>query len=240
MSTVPPSDRPQGSYGGAPPAPGWHGPAAAPGWTDPSVQPPPVAAGRSGAWSPPGTGYREPVPADPAYQATTAWPAGRGAEAGYRAPRARRAGSSWLAVAPALFASVALSVGVAVLFLGNLFVALGAPSGTSGRDRLLQFLTPADLATVVALALAVALVVLQRHMPVDNPVVGPRGGRVRSVALLAGVVAAFVTVAAMLRAIVFLTVPHQTGAVKVGDFVAELAIVLIAAAVAAWALRQRW
>jgi hypothetical protein len=205
------------------------------------VAPPVRGPAPSGAWAEPASGYRDPVSADPAYQPTTAWPGGPGAEAGYRQPaRARRTGPNWMMVAPALFASAALSIGVIVLFLGNLFIALGAPRGTSGRDRLLQFLAPADLATAVALAVAVALVVLQRHMPSDSPVVGSRGGRVRSVALLAGVMAAVVALGALLRGIVYLTVPNQPGAVKIGDFIVELAVVLVAGAVAAWALRHRW
>jgi hypothetical protein len=143
-------------------------------------------------------------------------------------------------VAPALVASVAISIGVVVLFLGNLFVALGAPSGTAGRDRLLQFLAPAELATAAALVLAVALVVLQRSRGGEAPVVEARGGRVRTIALVAGAVAAVVAVAAVLRGFVYLTVPHLTGAVKIGYFINHLAVAVIAGAAAVWSLRNRW
>jgi hypothetical protein len=143
-------------------------------------------------------------------------------------------------VAPALFASVAISLGIVVLFLGNLFVALGAPSGTAGRDRLLQFLAPAELATAAALVLAVALVVLQRARGGEAPIVEARGGRVRTIALVAGGVAAVVAFAAVLRGFVYLTVPHLTGAVKIGYFINHLAVAVIAGAAAVWSLRNRW
>ncbi len=246
MSSVPPYDRPS-ETGWRDPAPaspapgGWAQPPAAEGtYPDPTyAAPSPGHAGPGAA----GAGYAPPGYGDPAYQPTTAWdPEGRGAPPArdYRPPRARRSGPSFAAIAPALFASALISIGVLVLFLGNLFIALGAPRGTSGRDRLLQFLLPTDLATAAALVLAVALVVLQRQMPVGAPVVGSRGGRVRSIALLAGGVAIFLAAAALVRGIVFLTVPHTPGAVKLGDFIGELAAVIVAGAAAWWALRQRW
>ncbi len=233
MSTVPPYERPD---------PGYRDPAAPPGWRgDPApAGPPPVGGAPPGAWTQPPPGYAapnypDPNYPDPAYQQRPGWNG-----PGYRQPRVRRSGPGLATVAPALFASLIISIGVIVLFFGNLFIALGAPHGTPGRDRLLQFLAPADLATAAALVLAVALVVLQRQLPGDAPVVGPRGGRVRSIALLAGGVAAFVALAALVRGIVFLTVPHQPGAVKLGDLIAELAVMAVAGAAAWWALRHRW
>jgi hypothetical protein len=235
MSTVPPYQRPETTYGGAPPDPGYRDPAAAPpGWRgDPGpAAPPPTTPPPPGAWAQPPPGYAD-YP-DPAYQQQG------GYGPGYRQPRVRRTGPGLATVAPALFASLVISIGVVVLFLGNLFIALGAPHGAAGRDRFLQFLSPADLATAAALVLAVALVVLQRQMPTEAPVVGPRGGRVRTIALVAGGVAAFVALAALVRGIVFLTVPHQPGAVKLGELIAELAVVAVASAAAWWALRHRW
>jgi hypothetical protein len=251
MSSVPPYDR-RTEAGWRDPAPapaapgssGWgQPPAADPTYPDPNYAAPGYAG--PGPAAPAAPGYGAPGYADPAYQPTTAWgPGDRGVAPApeYRPPRARRTGPSFASVAPALFASVLISIGVLVLFLGNLFVALGAPRGTAGRDRLLQFLSPGDLATAAALVLAVALVVLQRQLPAGAgaPIVGPRGGRVRSIALLAGGVAAFLACAALVRGIVFLTVPHTPGAVKLGDFIGELAAVIVAGAAAWWAFRQRW
>jgi hypothetical protein len=141
-------------------------------------------------------------------------------------------------VAPALFASLVISVGILVLFLANLLIALGAPKGTPGRDRFLQFLSPADLAAAAALVLAVALVALQRRLPGDGASIGPPAGRVRTIALIAGAVGAVVALAALLRGIVFLTLPHQPGAAKVGYFIAHLVVVAVAGAAAAWGLRS--
>jgi hypothetical protein len=237
MSSVPPYQRPEQTYGAAPPDAGYRDPAVAPpGWRGdagpagpaPATPPPP------GAWAQPPPGYADPNYPDPAYQPQ----AGYGP--GYRQPRVRRTGPGLATVAPALFASLIISIGVVVLFIGNLFVALGAPHGTAGRDRFLQFLAPADVAVAAAMVLAVALVVLQRQMPADSPVVGARGGRVRSIALVAGGVAAFVALAAVVRGFMILTVPHQPGAVKFGELVAALAVAAIAASAAWWALRHRW
>jgi hypothetical protein len=237
MSSVPPYQRPERTYGGAPPDPGYRDPTAAPpGWQgDPGpAGPAPATPPPPGAWAQPPPGYADPNYPDPAYQPQ----AGYGP--GYRQPRVRRTGPGLATVAPALFASLIISIGVVVLFFGNLFIALGAPHGTPGRDRFLQFLAPADLASAAALVLAVALVVLQRQLPADAPVMGSRGGRVRTIALLAGGVAAFVALAALVRGIVFLTIPHQPGAVKLGDFIAELGVMAVAGAAAWWALRHRW
>jgi hypothetical protein len=238
MSTAPPNE-PTRSYGGAPPAGGWQGPGAGPtagGYAYPETYPeappvaPPVPPAPPAGWAQTPPGY-----ADPAYNQAY------GQAPGYRPRRARRTGPSYITVAPALVASLAICIGIIVQFLGNLFVALGAPKGTAGRDRLLQFLSTADLAAAAALVLAVGLVVLQRQGPgVAAPVVGPRGGRVRSIALVAGVVAVVVAFAALLRGIVYLTVPHQPGAVKIGYFIVSLAVALIASAAAAWSLRSRW
>ncbi len=239
MSTVPPSERPEAPYGPGGPAPGWQDPAAPPGWRGQQIPPAPVDHGPPpGVYAPPPPGYGDPNYPDPAYQPTTAWSGGP--DPRYRPRRPRRTGPSFVTVAPALFASLAISVAIVVLFLGNLFVALGAPSGTAGRDRLLQFLAPAELATAAALVLAVALVVLQRARGGEAPIVEARGGRVRTIALVAGVVAAVVAFAAVLRGFVYLTVPHLTGAVKVGYFINHLAVAVIAGAAAVWSLRARW
>lgn len=209
------------------------------------MQPPPVGGAAPGGWAQPAPGYPQPGYAEPghrppegaAYPPTTAW--GGGAESVYQPP-VRRTGPSWATTAPALLASLMISVGVIVLFFGNLFIALGAPRGTSGRDRLLQFLSAGDLGAAAALVLAVALVVWQRSRPEAGALAGARGGRLRMVALLAGAVAGLVALAALLRGFVLLTVPHTPGAVKVGDLIAHLAIVVIAGAAAWWSLRTRW
>jgi hypothetical protein len=239
MSSVPPSERPEALYDPGRGAPGWQDPAAPPGWRGRQTPPPPVDPGPPpGAYAQPPPAYADPNYPDPAYQPTTAWPGGP--DPRYRPRRPRRTGPSFITVAPALFASLAISIGVVVLFLGNLFVALGAPNGTAGRDRLLQFLAPAELATAAALVLAVALVVLQRQRGGEAPIVEARGGRVRTIALVAGGVAAVVAFAAVLRGFVYLTVPHLTGAVKVGFFINHLAVAVIAGAAAVWSLRNRW
>ena len=205
------------------------------------VPPPPVGEAAPGGWGRPAPGYAEPGyrPVDGgAYPPTTAW--GAGAEGGYQPAPVRRRAPGWASTAPALLASLMISVGVIVLFFGNLFIALGAPRGTSGRDRLLQFLAAGDLGAAAALVLAVALVVWQRSRPEGASVAGPRGGRLRTVALLAGAVAGVVALAALLRGFVLLTVPHTPGAVKVGDLIAHLGIVIIAGAAAWWSARTRW
>jgi hypothetical protein len=136
-----------------------------------------------------------------------------------------------------LIASLAISIGVIVLFVANLFVALGAPSGTAGKVKLLEFLSPADVSVAAATILAVALVALHQLRPTrrDEPV------RVRApahaVALIAGIVGAIVAVAAVVRAIVSLTIVEK-GALKAGNFIDGMAAALVAAAAAFWGLHR--
>ncbi len=86
----------------------------------------------------------------------TGWPSGPPGP-GYAPPRRRRSGTAMVTAAPAVAASLAISLAVGLLFLANLFIALGAQNGTPGRDRLLQFLSPGDLAVAAIMVLAVAL-----------------------------------------------------------------------------------
>jgi hypothetical protein len=138
-----------------------------------------------------------------------------------------------------------ISVGVVVLFFANLMMALGAPAGTRGNVRLLQFLSPADLAVGVFLMVAIALSVL----PSDVAQTGPRPRDASTpprstpnlfhpseVRLVAGVVSVSVAVAALLRAIVVLTVSNEHVVLKLGSMIDGLAAVLVASAAAMWAL----
>ena len=221
------------------------------------LPPPPPSSGGSqpGTWSqtPPtyqapgyqAPGYQAPGYQTPGYQAATDWQPSNQSPSGYAVRPAatppQPSAPSLLTAAPALAASMAITIGVAVLFLADLFIALGAATGTPGRDRLLEFLSPADLAVGVAMIVAVALVWLHRQRSaVDaGTVAGPPGAQAGMVAMLAGAVAALVGAAALLRGIVDLTVPHQHGAIKVGHFIDALAAALVAAAAALWALRSR-
>jgi hypothetical protein len=138
------------------------------------------------------------------------------------------------AVAPPLLASLALSAGVVLLFFANLLIAIGDTVGTPGNIRLLQFLTPADVAVGAIMILAVALVALVPAAVAASPAVPPAVVR-----LTAGAVAAFVALAAFVRAITVLTVGHQHGAIKVGNMFDALAAVLVAGVGALWAFRTR-
>ncbi|HSS10296.1 MAG TPA: hypothetical protein VLL25_10445 [Acidimicrobiales bacterium] len=142
-----------------------------------------------------------------------------------------------VAGSPALIASFAISVGVIVLFVANLFIAFGAPSGTSGRVKLLEFLSPADVSVAAAMILAVALVALhqQRRTPGDEP--AKHRAAAHGIALVAGIVAAVVTVAAIVRAIVSLTITEK-GVLKAGNFIDGIAAALVAAAAALWGLHR--
>ncbi|MDQ6616798.1 MAG: hypothetical protein M3083_19130 [Actinomycetota bacterium] len=131
------------------------------------------------------------------------------------------------ATPPQLIASGAISAGVVVLFIANLLIALGLPTGTAGNVRLSQFLSPADVAVAAILILAVALVSL---VPV------PEAANAR---MLAGIVAAAVVAAGLLRAIVVLTISQEHVAVKLGNMIDALAAVLVAAAAAFWALKPK-
>jgi len=145
-----------------------------------------------------------------------------------------------------LLASLAISVGVVVLFVANLFVALGDPAGTPGNVRLLQFLTPADLAVAAIMIVAVALVAMAptRAVAPASPTVPIASGAPPELApttvrAIAGVVAVLVVVGAFVRAITVLTISHQHGAIKVGNMFDALAAVLVAAVAVFWAQRQR-
>lgn len=151
------------------------------------------------------------------------------------APKPRR--PSLVTTAPAALASLAISVGVILLFLANLLIAVGAPAGATGRERFLQFLSPADLAVGAALALAVALVVLHGREAAE-----PGAAAVPSIAsigLIAGIVAAAVAAAALFRGITELTIPHQHAAVKLGELVDSIAAIVVAGAAAVWGLYKK-
>jgi hypothetical protein len=147
---------------------------------------------------------------------------------------------------PQLVASAAISAGVVVLFIANLFIALGQPTGTAGNVRLLQFLAGADLAVGAILVLAVALVALappSALAPIEPTIPGPAvagsAARPDLFRLVAGFVSVAVAAAGLVRAIAVLTIAHQSGAVKLGNMIDALAAVALAAAAAYWALRPR-
>jgi type IV secretory pathway VirB2 component (pilin) len=135
-----------------------------------------------------------------------------------------------------LIASLAISVGVVIVFVANLFIALGAPGGTSGKVQLLQFLSPSDVAVAAAMVLAVALVALHQQRPAgpDEPA---HRAAAHFIALVAGVVGALVALAAVVRAIVSLTVSEK-GFLKAGGFVDGMGSALVAAAAALWGLHR--
>ncbi len=148
-------------------------------------------------------------------------------------------GRGFLAAIPLpVVASVAISAGVVLLFVANLLIALGEPTGTPGNVRILQFLSPADVAVGAILVLAVAFVAILAAAAPRRP--SPRRGRTwvlgpADVRLVAGVVAATVAAAALVRAIVSLTVAHQRVAIKLGNLVDGLAAVLVALVATLWA-----
>jgi hypothetical protein len=139
-------------------------------------------------------------------------------------------------IPPSMLASLAISVGVAVLFIANLLIALGQPAGTPGNIRLLQFLSPGDVAVGAIMILAVALVALT---PLADGVPSVARKGTAEIRLIAGVVAATVAAAALIRAVVVLTVSHQHAAVKLGNMLDALAALVVAAAAAYWALKPR-
>lgn len=141
----------------------------------------------------------------------------------------------WKAYTPSLVCSAAISAGIILLFLANLLVALGEGSGTPGNVRLLQFLSPADVAVAALLVLAVALVVLGPTAKSSEPAfLGAEDVR-----LMAGFVAVAVGAAAFVRAIVVLTIAHEHAVLKLGNMVDALAAVLVAAAAALWAMATK-
>jgi hypothetical protein len=120
-----------------------------------------------------------------------------------------------------------------VLFVADLFIALGQATGTPGNLRLLQFLAPTDVAVAAILVVAVALVALQ-----GDASTAP-GAPARSARSAAGGVAGFVALGAFVRAITVLTIGHQHGAVKIGNMIDALAALLVALVATYWAFRDR-
>jgi hypothetical protein len=135
-----------------------------------------------------------------------------------------------------MLASLAISVGVVVLFIANLLIALGQPRGTRGNIRLLQFLSTGDVAVGGIMILAVALVAL---IPLADGVPSAARKGTAEIRLIAGVVAVTVAAAALIRAIVVLTVSHQHVAMKLGNMVDALAALVVAAGAAYWAFKPR-
>ncbi|MDQ1391328.1 MAG: hypothetical protein QOF30_305 [Acidimicrobiaceae bacterium] len=147
---------------------------------------------------------------------------------------------------PHLVASLAISAGVAALFVANLFIALGLPTGTAGNVRLLQFLSAADVAVGAVLVLAVALIALAPPPPlaaieptIPGPATAGAAARPDTFRLVAGFVSVAVAAGGLVRAIVVLTIADQRGAVKVGNMIDALAAVAVAAVAAYWALRPK-
>jgi hypothetical protein len=134
-----------------------------------------------------------------------------------------------------LLASLAIGAGVIAVFIADLLIAVGEPTGTPGNVRLLQFLAPGDLAVAAIMILAVALVALASQVPGSDAAPPPPSPAV--VRLSAGAVAAFVALAALVRAITVLTIGHTRGAIKIGNLFDALAAMLVAAVAAFWALR---
>ena len=148
-----------------------------------------------------------------------------------------RAKVNLAAIPPQLLVSAALSVGVVLLFLSNLLIALGEPVGTAGNVRLLQFLSPADLAVGAVLIVAVALVALLP--PADESKAASSPLEAEDARLLAGFVAVAVAAAAVVRAIVVLTIAGEHAALRLGNMVDGLAALLVAAVAAYWALASK-
>ncbi len=144
-------------------------------------------------------------------------------------------------MAPALIASLAISVGVVILFFDNFLIALGQPTGTPGNERMLQFLAPANVTVAAILILAVALVALTRPPAPSGDGSSPAPSMLAptNVRTVAGFVAGALAAAAFVRAIVALTIAHQRVILKLGTMVDALAAVLVAAVAAYWALRPK-
>jgi hypothetical protein len=148
-------------------------------------------------------------------------------------------------MAPILLASAGISIAVLILFVATLLQAIGLPSGTGGKIRLLQFLSPADLAVGTAMIVAVGLVELFRVQ------MARRGGsssgasqqadliQASNVMAIAAIVAAALSVAAVVRAIVELTVSGRSGSLRTGNFLDAIAGALVAAAAAWWGLKTQ-
>ncbi len=206
----------------------------------PSVAPQPPSPDPGGWGQPasayPSPGYGPPGYGTPGYPPASGWQPGPAPAAA--APVARRPNplAKLTVIAPSLLASMAISVGVVVLFFADLLIALGEPSGTRGNLRLLQFLSPGDLAVGAIMVVAVALVALI-PLPDAAPASAVKGAA--EAKLVAGVVAVAVGAAALVRAIVVLTISHQHVAVKLGNMIDALAAVIVAAAAAYWAFKPK-
>jgi hypothetical protein len=181
---------------------------------------------------PPGYQQGPPPGWQPASGQAGATLAGQSAMVAPTVPAAR---PNLLETAPMVAGSLAISLGVVVLWLAALIVGIGE-RGLSGRERLLQVLSPGNLAVAVAMLLAVLLVVLHRRREADSA-----AGRspVEMALLVAIVLAAAVGVAGLLRGIVELTVAHERILAKFGRFVDGLSPIPVAAAAVLWGLRAR-
>jgi len=235
-----------------------------PTWSPPPVPPPsPPAspawplAGPGGPaspspWSPPvpgypATGYQPagspPSGSPPSGYPPSAYPTGTGgppvAPPLASAPAApSRRSLDLKAVPPHLLASAAISLGVIVLFFSTLLIALGEPAGTAANIRLLEFLSPADLAVGALLVLAVALTTLTPAAKgsAGSPVVKAQPVKAEELRLLAGFVAVAVTAAALVRALFVLSISNEHVVLKLGNMIDGLAGVAVAAVAAFWAL----
>lgn len=208
---------------GAPPAEPRSGPSGASPWSQPAPAYPQSY--------PPTTGY----PPASQYQSAPLWAATVPTEP-VPSGTQKRPRLDWKTYPPSLLCSAAISAGIILLFLANLLVALGEVSGTPGNVRLLQFLSPADVAVAALLVVAVALVVLGPRAEKSS---APAFLGAEDVRLMAGFVAVAVAAAAFVRAIVVLTIAHEHAVLKLGNMVDALAAVLVAAAAAFWAMATK-
>jgi hypothetical protein len=206
-------------------------PVPPPRWPPPPPPPPDRPPVGPPAAPGPGPHYASQPPGyGPSYEQAPPW--GPAPATPAAAPQVRRP-PPFSQVASPVLASLALSAAVVVLFLADLFVALGEPPGTPGNLRLLQFLAPADVAVAAILVVAVALVALR---PDSSPASGLAAASARSTA---GGVAGFVALGAFVRAITVLTIGHQHAAVKIGNLFDALAALLVALVAIYWAFRDR-
>jgi hypothetical protein len=197
-----------------------------PPWNRPG--PPP--AGRP--LPPPATAVFPPVPPPPAVRP----PFGGTAPQPAVDAEQRRDAAQLVRDDPAAIASLGLAVGVTLISLGSLvagfrssLVAAGdlATAGPAGfRIRLLAVFSAARIELAVAVVVAVALIGLSRPPR-------PAGSR-RATAALAGSLAAYVGLAALVRAVVLISLLHN-GDVFVGTSLEALGAVPAAVGAALWA-----
>jgi hypothetical protein len=256
-----PPPPPGGGWAPPPPAPAPPPPPPPPSWPQgPPFGPPPQQGPARGYQQGPPPGYPQGPPPGyqqgppPGYQQGPPPGYPQGPQPGYQqgpptayghgspygrpqlpAAPARPAPPNLLETAPAVVVSLAVSVGVIVLWLAALIVALGE-KGLDGKDRFLQFLSPGSLDVSLAMVVAVALVVLHHQRPSARTF-----GRSQApnALLVATVLAGAVGLASLVRGIVELTIANQAGLVKLGRFVDGLAGVPVAVATVLWGLRAR-